>query len=68
MKFFTVAIMTIFTFLGLVSVSVSYAEESMPFPEFQKGCEQGDAESCYKLGYIYDKGEEIGRASCRERV
>ena len=35
---------------------------------FKKAAHQGHPLAQYNVGYMYEKGEEIGRASCRERV
>ncbi len=57
MKFFTVAFM--FMFLGLVNISVCYADEATLFTKYSKGCEDKNAESCYKLGFMYASGDGV---------
>ena len=57
MKFFTVAFM--FMFLGLVSVSISYADDAKLFTKYSKECKSKNFKSCYEVGLMYASGDSV---------
>ncbi len=65
MNFFKV--ISLFLFFVLINMSVSYAEDKELAAKYDKECMKNNAESCYKLGFLYASGDGVKQDNAKAK-